>query len=247
MIEEKSNLWASFFRWVGVPLITIVGYVLGKLLINWTLPQIDWLSSSGVWEQVNGTITLNSLDGFLAAFIVFMREAVAIGLSLFIACSLAPRSRKVVYITFVSLLGLAILFSVFLSGLVAGSGGSIEIVNNVASLLGMVVGALITGIHVWTEMEDTKQDGLHISLRVVAISLGSILTVLAYYGIFLLIVNNSATSECNIKGNISVTGEKIYHVPGENSYNKTIIDTTNGERMFCSEQQAEDAGWRHSK
>ena len=35
---------------------------------------------------------------------------------------------------------------------------------------------------------------------------------------------------CNIKGNISyTTGEKIYHVPGQEDYNSTIIRAYLGE------------------
>ncbi|MDJ0658866.1 MAG: hypothetical protein QNJ42_05185 [Crocosphaera sp.] len=49
---------------------------------------------------------------------------------------------------------------------------------------------------------------------------------------------------CNIKGNISVsTGKKLYHVPGQQDYEKTVITTEKGERWFCSEQEAIRAGW----
>lgn len=51
-----------------------------------------------------------------------------------------------------------------------------------------------------------------------------------------------------IKGNISYnTGEKIYHVPGQEYYNDTIIDLSDGERWFCTEQEAQAAGWRRSR
>ena len=49
---------------------------------------------------------------------------------------------------------------------------------------------------------------------------------------------------CDIKGNISRNGERIYHLPGSRSYEKTVIDTGQGERMFCSEDEAKAAGWR---
>ena len=57
----------------------------------------------------------------------------------------------------------------------------------------------------------------------------------------------STPTDCNIKGNISSSGEKIYHVPGQKYYDSTRVDTSAGERMFCSEQEAVDAGWRKSK
>ncbi len=54
-------------------------------------------------------------------------------------------------------------------------------------------------------------------------------------------------SECTIKGNISFgSGEKIYHVEGQKYYSDTEIDTTFGERYFCSEDEAVNAGWRKS-
>ncbi|UDL92881.1 hypothetical protein LGH82_22755 [Mesorhizobium sp. PAMC28654] len=57
-----------------------------------------------------------------------------------------------------------------------------------------------------------------------------------------------AKSNCNIKGNISIeTGEHIYHVPGQEYYAQTIIRPEFGERWFCSEAEAREAGWRRSK
>ena len=52
---------------------------------------------------------------------------------------------------------------------------------------------------------------------------------------------------CNIKGNISSTGGKIYHMHGQRFYNQTIIDPLKGERWFCTEQDAQRAGWRKSQ
>jgi micrococcal nuclease len=49
--------------------------------------------------------------------------------------------------------------------------------------------------------------------------------------------------ECPIKGNIS-TGGKIYHLPGCDSYEKTVIDESTGEKWFCTEAEALNAGWR---
>jgi micrococcal nuclease len=57
----------------------------------------------------------------------------------------------------------------------------------------------------------------------------------------------SGTPQAVIKGNISSGGEKIYHVPGQNSYDATQITESKGERWFCTEQEALDAGWRKSK
>jgi len=47
-----------------------------------------------------------------------------------------------------------------------------------------------------------------------------------------------------IKGNINAKGEKIYHAPWSKHYAATKIDTSKGERWFCSEAEAKAAGWR---
>ena len=57
----------------------------------------------------------------------------------------------------------------------------------------------------------------------------------------------SGTTEPVIKGNISSSGEKIYHVPGQQYYDATVIDESKGERWFCTEAEAVAAGWRKSK
>jgi micrococcal nuclease len=57
----------------------------------------------------------------------------------------------------------------------------------------------------------------------------------------------SATGEPVIKGNVSLrTGERIYHVPGGEFYAVTVVDASRGERLFCAEAEAVDAGWRRS-
>ena len=51
---------------------------------------------------------------------------------------------------------------------------------------------------------------------------------------------------CAIKGNISDNG-RIYHSPGDENYNRTRIDTSRGERWFCSVAEAQAAGWRAAR
>ena len=52
---------------------------------------------------------------------------------------------------------------------------------------------------------------------------------------------------CLIKGNISSSGDRIYHVIEGQYYNETKISIEKGERWFCSEVEAEENGWRKSK
>ena len=56
----------------------------------------------------------------------------------------------------------------------------------------------------------------------------------------------TTTGRCQIKGNISRSGERIYHLPGARDYGPTRIDESKGERWFCSEDEALKAGWRRS-
>lgn len=54
--------------------------------------------------------------------------------------------------------------------------------------------------------------------------------------------------KCKIKGNISTRSrEKIYHMPYQQHYDQTIISEHKGEKYFCTEDEAIEAGWRKSK
>ena len=55
------------------------------------------------------------------------------------------------------------------------------------------------------------------------------------------------SGDCRIKGNISSSGKRIYHLPGQQYYQQTRISTAKGERWFCSEAAARKAGWRRSR
>lgn len=57
----------------------------------------------------------------------------------------------------------------------------------------------------------------------------------------------SPSGSCSIKGNIASDGEKIYHMPGQQYYDRTKISLSKGERWFCSEAEAVKAGWRAAK
>ena len=49
--------------------------------------------------------------------------------------------------------------------------------------------------------------------------------------------------QCRIKGNVNRKGERIYHLPGEPGY-AAINMSKPGARWFCSEDEANAAGWR---
>jgi endonuclease YncB( thermonuclease family) len=58
---------------------------------------------------------------------------------------------------------------------------------------------------------------------------------------------DSPTPECAIKGNVTRSGECIYHVPGGRYYKAVKMDLSKGKRWFCSTEEAEAAGCRQSK
>ncbi|WP_240544023.1 thermonuclease family protein [Bradyrhizobium canariense] len=50
--------------------------------------------------------------------------------------------------------------------------------------------------------------------------------------------------KCVVKGNINRKGERIFHSPGQLNYSKINMNKGLGERWFCTETEAEAAGWR---
>ncbi|MEA9557618.1 thermonuclease family protein [Xanthomonas nasturtii] len=52
---------------------------------------------------------------------------------------------------------------------------------------------------------------------------------------------------CNIKGNLSRNGKRIFHMPGQRDYERTSITPARGERMFCTPAEALKAGWQPAK
>ncbi|WP_375282251.1 thermonuclease family protein [Pseudooctadecabacter sp.] len=54
------------------------------------------------------------------------------------------------------------------------------------------------------------------------------------------------SGDCIIKGNISGSGQ-IYHMPHNRDYAATRINEGRGERWFCSEAEAQAAGWRAAR
>jgi hypothetical protein len=49
---------------------------------------------------------------------------------------------------------------------------------------------------------------------------------------------------CAIKGNVNSSGERIYHTTSSRSYSNTNVKLEEGDRWFCTEQEAADAGFR---
>lgn len=51
---------------------------------------------------------------------------------------------------------------------------------------------------------------------------------------------------CQIKGNIGSSGERIYHIRGQQYFLETLVNKP-GERMFCTEAEGRAAGFRPAK
>ena len=58
---------------------------------------------------------------------------------------------------------------------------------------------------------------------------------------------------CPIKGNVNRKGERIYFQPGDRDYDRVVIKDcdhnvcASGKRWFCSDADAETAGWRRAQ
>ena len=56
--------------------------------------------------------------------------------------------------------------------------------------------------------------------------------------------SNLDDPKCNIKGNIDPQGKiKRYYYPGCAQYNYTLLEKDLGEQWFCTEKEAQAAGW----
>ncbi len=62
-------------------------------------------------------------------------------------------------------------------------------------------------------------------------------------GIYSAACRTSSATNCLIKGNIR-GGKKVYHLPNCPNYQETIIDESFGDRWFCKEEEAQQAGFQ---
>ena len=60
-------------------------------------------------------------------------------------------------------------------------------------------------------------------------------------------VSPAPDPRCAIKGNVSASKVRIYHLPGSHAYPEVRISEGKGERWFCSEREAAAAGWRPAR
>jgi endonuclease YncB( thermonuclease family) len=53
-----------------------------------------------------------------------------------------------------------------------------------------------------------------------------------------------AAADCLVKGRIDPAGQRIYYVPLDPAYPGIVLDPARGERLFCSDEEASQAGWQ---
>jgi len=59
---------------------------------------------------------------------------------------------------------------------------------------------------------------------------------------------NLEKPECQIKGNVNKARQtRIYHFPGCTEYEHTVVELDLGEQWFCSEKEAQEAGYKKSE
>lgn len=105
------------------------------------------------------------------------------------------------------------------------SSGLESMLNSIQSILGLVILA-IAAIYFSRAFNSTEQSNNNISPNTT------------------VKIPAPLNPTCTIKGNISVSsGKKWYHLPGMEDYETTTIHPDQGERWFCSEQEAIAAGW----
>jgi hypothetical protein len=49
---------------------------------------------------------------------------------------------------------------------------------------------------------------------------------------------------CFIKANINDSGERTYYLPGLAAYPAILLDTSQGDRWFCTLSEAVQNGWQ---
>jgi len=49
---------------------------------------------------------------------------------------------------------------------------------------------------------------------------------------------------CEVKGTIDSQNQRVFYLPSDKGYGEIVIDSSKGERMFCSDDAALLAGWK---
>ena len=55
-----------------------------------------------------------------------------------------------------------------------------------------------------------------------------------------------AGGQACLKGNVNADGQRFYHIPGCDAYDRPLINEAAGERWFTTSAEAEAAGWERA-
>ena len=55
---------------------------------------------------------------------------------------------------------------------------------------------------------------------------------------------DSPSDVCDVKGIVTAQGNRVYYVPTDSNYDAIAVAPERGDRVFCSDDEAELAGWK---
>lgn len=96
----------------------------------------------------------------------------------------------------------------------------------------------------WAELND--KDNLDLPEMVAATKLARE-EERGVFGKLCTLETNSDKPSCVIKANVTSNNVPTYHIPGCKSYGATSVQLHHGDRWFCTEAEAQKAGFRRAK
>jgi hypothetical protein len=103
-----------------------------------------------------------------------------------------------------------------------------------------------SAVHAKSEIQQGIDDQARKALKKYTI-IGIALVLLFFTGLAVWTYQTKMFTCENIKGNVSVTNgqtSKIYHTKASSFYDKVKIDSSQGDKVFCNESDAMNAGFR---
>ena len=122
--------------------------------------------------------------------------------------------------------------------------------------LGVILISFLTNFHLWrvnreykkviTELNRQVQENKEKGLKVIEVTDGDTFIIEGGVRVRLADVNVPEEEFC-LGQEAKKRGRKIYHFPGCAGYNVVIVELDRGEQWFCSEKEAQAAGFVKSE
>jgi len=147
-MEKSRQLWKNALRWIGILPVSIVAYVVSKLLSNWSFGYVDP-------ELVRDIDKARDFADhyILGPMFVFQREGTATGIAIYTGVYLAPSYKKVVFFILVGLWVIMLLVASFFIGatvqIYEWTTGAI--IRTVLELIAQLVAIIVVGYYLWEE------------------------------------------------------------------------------------------------